>query len=133
MQFAIIENGIVQNIIEGDATDPSFSAAFPDAVELKAPGGVGSSYDPATGTFGNPPAPSAPTDRWVSSTEFEFRIPQQKRVAIRGSADANVQDFIKLVEMSPQVNVLDPRVIGAVDYMVSVNLLTSSDAQALLA
>lgn len=131
--FAVVDqSGTVTNVIEGDASDAGFLSAFPNAVPLNAPGGVGSHYNSASQTFDAPPPPAAPAEQWISRTDFLRRLTTQERIAIRGSTDPVIVDFYDLLQASPEINLKDPLTSQGLDYLTSAGLLASGRAAQIL-
>lgn len=131
--FAILDaENRVANVIIGDAEDAGFITAFPGAVPLKAPGGVGSQYDPATETFDPPAAPPAPAQQWLHSAKLLMRFTAAERIQIRASTDPVVQDFLSLLNAADKVDLKDPTTIQGFQYLVSKGFLTSARAAEIL-
>lgn len=130
MRFAILSDNIVTNIIEGDGSTEFFEA-FPNAVAWKAPGAVGSTYDADAKTFSEPPASTEPV--WLSATDFMRRFTLGERVAIRGSTDPVVVDFLDLLDKSPNVNLKDALTIQGIQYLEAQGLLTNGRSAQILA
>lgn len=132
MKFAILDaSNIVINIIEGDKFDDTFIAAFPAAVELKSPGGMGSHYDGAN--FNAPPVVTPQTERSISASKYLQRFTQTERLAIRGSTDPIVADFIGLAQVTPMIFLDDPLTIGGTQYLEAHNLIGVGRAAQILA
>ena len=93
----------------------------------------------------NPPAPgmvwspavlnfiAAPAPRTVAVFAFLSRFTQPERAGILASADANVRDFLNMLNHAPAVNLDDTLTQNGVNYLVSIALLTSARATAVLA
>lgn len=128
-RYAIVENGTVTNVIEGDGSS-DFMASFPNAVALKSPGGIGSTY--SGGNFSVPPTPAASAHNWISATKFLLRFTTQERIAIRTSTDPIVQDFIGLINTAVDVDLTDPATTQGVQYLESSGLIGSGRAAQIL-
>ena len=129
--YAILDNSnVVTNIIEGDSNDPGFAQAFPNAVPLASPGGIGSTYN--AGVFSAPPAPATSGDEWVSAEQFLMRFTQSERVAIEGSSDPGVVDFLQILRVTPNVNVKDPVTVQGVQYLEAKGLIASGRSVVIL-
>lgn len=66
-------------------------------------------------------------DTMLSISKFDFltSFTPQERSTIRSSNDAIVQDFIYLLELSDlAVNLRNPTLVAAMQYLVSINYLT---------
>lgn len=68
----------------------------------------------------------------ISKLEFTRRMTQTERIAIRNSTDDIVIDFKELLDMSPNIDVTDVDVVAGINYLVSINLLTSERSTAIL-
>ena len=62
----------------------------------------------------------------VSSYEFLNRFTQTERTAIRSSTDANVQDFISLVQAAQIVDFSDEKTLEGMACLVSLGLVTEA-------
>lgn len=100
MKYALIKNGIVQNVI---VASPGFVATLPgydhiealDAPEEQKVAGPGWLYDAATGIFSEPPEPEQPASpRHISIGAFYDRFGAFK-YAILADANPMVQALIK--------------------------------------
>ena len=88
MRYAIIKNGIVENVIDADA---EFVAALPDHCEFSDVAGIGWTWD---GEFTPPPAPPAlPQLRHISVGQFFDSFGAQK-YPILASDNPNVKALI---------------------------------------
>lgn len=128
MKIALIENGIVANIIEAETLEEAQSI-FPNAVELQSPGGIGSTY--SAGVFSEPPAPQSV--RKISRIDFMRRIPVAKRIGIRQSTDPVVVDFLAMLDVVEQVELDNSDTIAGKNYLVQQGLLTADEGAALIA
>ena len=70
----------------------------------------------------------------IKYTRYEFltKFTSEERISIRNSNDDTVKDFISLVEVTDFEDVTDDDIIAAVQYLVSVNLLTNDRATEIL-
>lgn len=68
----------------------------------------------------------------ISKLNFTRRLTQSERIAIRNSTDDIVIDFRELLDMSQEIDLNDGDLIAGIDYLVSINLLTSERASLIL-
>ena len=94
-------------------------------------------YTPPPGTT-LVPAASAPASCPVANpttipiATFLLRFTPAEFVAIKGSADPQVQQYLFVITTSPSVSLTDPIVTGGVAYLVTINLLTQARATTIL-
>ena len=75
-----------------------------------------------------PPTPP----NWITSYQFILLFTPAEHAAISASTDHKVQQFLRAISVSQKVNINDPIVVNGVNYLVSVNLLTQSNATLIL-
>jgi hypothetical protein len=116
MQYALIKNNLVENIIEADqafaqAIAPEWDAVVSTEGMTPAPG-IGWSY--ADGTFTAPvvpPAPEpAPEPRRITVGAFFDRLGDQKWPVL-ADTNASVQALIKDASVRAYINLDDPQVL----------------------
>ena len=66
--------------------------------------------------------------------DFTLRFTAEERAAIRLEAitNVNVADFLQLSQAAQEINTTDPTTIQAMDYLVSINLLTEARKEEIL-
>jgi hypothetical protein len=69
---------------------------------------------------------------WLPTYQFILLFTPAEHAAIVSSTDQKVQQFMMAISVTPQVNLNDPVVQGAIAYLVSVNLLTQANANLIL-
>ena len=121
MRYALIKNGVVDNVILGDEDfkahletvglyDHIEALDTPDEEKVSGPGWL---YDSATGVFSEPPAPE-PTPEpepipvfKITKLAFKNRFPRPKWIAARASTDVALVDFFECFDLfcfSPKVS-----------------------------
>ena len=127
--LAIIEGGIVANVIVADAWPNAI-----DVTDLVPRPGPGWSF------YGETFAPPAPVDPVVQTTPYMTqygwlsRISQQKRTAIRnlGKTDEVVEDALFLFQIAGRIDVSLPETQQLVGYLQTLGVIDANDAAALL-
>ena len=119
MIYAVVENGVVTNIVVSD------SALFPNWIQSDV-AQIGWTYD---GAAFHPPAPS-PTPVLppiITRLAFRYRLTDAEYVGILNAAkmDVEVAAWVETFNIVSQVNLDDPRTKSGLDMMVSKNLLTA--------
>lgn len=96
--------------------------------------------DPSLGFHGFGFVPVAdpdpePAQRWIHKAIFIQRIAAANRIAIRAAAktDPLIEDFLDVLYATDLVNLDNAETQAGVAYLVSENLLTAGEAEALLA
>lgn len=114
MKYALVRNGIVENIVVGEGLDGDFIPCSPVV-------GIGWTYN--NGTF----QPPIQVKVWTSY-EFLNRLTASERADIRQRAltDPNVADFLMLATAAQEVRSDDPVTIIGMDYMVLIGVFTQS-------
>lgn len=81
-----------------------------------------------------PPAPT-PAPRTISPLGFMQRLSPSNRIAIRAAAktDPIIEDFLDLLYRATLIQLEHADTLAGVGYMVSQNLITQEEADALLA
>lgn len=69
---------------------------------------------------------------WIPTWKFILLFTPAENAAIRASTDTTVQHFFDALRTTPQINLSDPIVAQGVNYLVSVSLLTQSNANLIL-
>lgn len=127
--FALIENGIVTNVITADAWPEGIDVT--DVSPRPAPGWL---YD---GSTFSPPAPATPEPEPVRIPRDDFieRFTPQEWLAnqTRAQTDANLSMALALLMGKPDgmVTLTSPRVSQALAYMVAIGTLTAPRAAAI--
>lgn len=116
-------------------TDPVAPATILAANGMSAVSGLAPldpthSWDPATKTVVVVTAPVTP--KWIPTYQFILLFTPAEHAAIQDSTDQKVQQFMMAVSVAQQVNLNDPVVQGAVNYLVTVGLLTQPNATLIL-
>lgn len=140
MKYALIKNGIVQNVIEADVDFVTRIADEWDHIEpLDTPHeqglgvGIGWGYDAATGIFTDPIPPAEPVAalaaRHITRRAFWNRFPASKEAvlrAVRLGAPAGALMLVGMldrlnsrVDASPYVNLDDEQAIEGVRWLAS--------------
>jgi hypothetical protein len=119
MNYAVVENGVVTNIVVSE------SALFPNWIQSDV-AQIGWTYDGAAFT---PPAPSPepvlPPN--ITRLAFRYRLTDAEYVGILTAAktDVSVAAWVETFNIVSQVNLNDPRTKSGLDMMVSKGLLTA--------
>jgi hypothetical protein len=119
MNYAVVENGVVTNIVVSE------SALFPNWIQSDV-AQIGWTYDGAVFT---PPAPSPepvlPPN--ITRLAFRYRLTDEEYVGILTAAktDVSVAAWVETFNIVSQVNLNDPRTKSGLDMMVSKGLLTA--------
>lgn len=112
------------------ATADEHGATVPDLTGLD--GYLSATLDPGGETY----TVTMP-DGWrppgvLESREFLRRLTPAERIAGRALADPIIEDFERLIQMGPTVNLADPDTLAGVQYLVSVGVLTEARAAEVL-
>lgn len=116
MSYAIIENGVVTNVVVAD------SALFPNWVETET-AGIGWTY--AEGVFTPPPVPEAPptppnvTEWFIDIGPFYDRFGATK-MAVLTSTDAGVKAIMSDVSIRKWIDLQRADVVSSLAYIGSV-------------
>jgi hypothetical protein len=112
MRYALVQAGKVSNVVVGEGLGSPFIAC-PASV------GIGWSYD------GSSFSPPIPAQTWTSF-EFLQRFTAAERDTIRRTAnlDAALADFLLFATAAQEIHSTDPVTVGAMDYLVSLGILT---------
>lgn len=102
-----------------DDTDPVADAATLAANGLKA-------------TTGNPPLPSPAPSNTVDTSEWLMRFTPSEFIAITNSNDAFVKQLLFCLEHTSTINLENMMVQQGVNYLASINLITSDRVSELL-
>ena len=133
MKYAWAENNTIRDICQGNPQEcytPEVAAHYTTEV----PDDIVSGATLVNGVWTNPPAPPAPPapvpqySKTMTPIEFRLLFVSAERIAIKTAAktDAVVEDFWSIIndpELA-QVNVADPQIIEALDYLVTLTILT---------
>lgn len=133
MKYAWAENNTIRDICQGDPQEcytPEVAAHYTTEV----PDDIvnGATWDGSK--WVNPPAPPAPPapvpqySKTMTPIEFRLLFVSAERIAIKTAAktDPIVEDFWSIIndpELA-QVNVADAQIIEALDYLVTIAILT---------
>jgi hypothetical protein len=119
MNYAVVENGVVTNIVVSE------SALFPNWIQSDV-AQIGWTYDGAVFTpAAPPPEPVLPPN--ITRLAFRYRLTDAEYVGILTAAktDVSVAAWIETFNIVNQVNLNDPRTKSGLDMMVSKGLLTA--------
>lgn len=133
MQYALIKNGIVENVIMADADFISTLGGYETTVEVSGLN-VGRGYIYADGSFTPPePEPVAKQTKFTK-LEFQLRFTFDELVAIETAAetDAGVRVLQRQQQAAEFINILDPNTQLGILYLVSKGLLTDVRANEIL-
>ena len=77
---------------------------------------------------------AAPVPRTITKLEYLRRFTTDERVAIRAAASANavLDDYLKLMELAQEINLDDPDTIAAVQMLEQAGLIAAGRAQEIL-
>lgn len=124
MRYALIKNGIVENVIVAEADFIQHIQAQYDHIEaLDTPdeekvGGPGWSYDAVTGTFTEPviqPDTTPVVESWkITKLAFKNRFPRAKWIAARSSTYPALVDFFESFDLATHINLKSDELITAV-------------------
>lgn len=134
MRYAVIDDGVVTNVIEvsDPATLPSFALVRTDVA------GIGWLYDAASGQFARPSEAVTPV-RVIPRPQFKMRIPPQKYGMMRDliATDIYVWTFLDILNdpALTEVELDSPFLADALDYMISAypDIVSAADKAAWLA
>lgn len=140
-RFAEVKAGVVVGVGTGSAPAEVWATEPMRAGLVEVPDDgvdyLGRTYDAATKTFGQKPAP--PPVRVISRLDFAQLFTAAERIAIRkrrATADAvadNIDDFYSLLDFTDAVH-LDRAIVAAgLTYMAAQGLLTAARKDAILA
>ncbi len=110
-------------------TDPVAPASVLSAQGLASVSGLPAldathAWSPSSKTVVTVAAPVAPN--WMPSWEFIQCFTSTEAAAAEASTDAQVKRFMLMVKMAPQINLNDPLVQGAVNYLSTIGLVAST-------
>jgi hypothetical protein len=108
----------------GTVIDSDAIAAAGYSLQTLSGNPAGQIWDPATKSFSAPPIPSTVLSTW----RFVQRFTPAEYAGIEGSTDAQVRMFLLMLQTSQTITVQDPVVQAGLQYLVSLNLLTSARA-----
>lgn len=117
-------------------TDPVAPAATLAANSLAALTGQSAldsthQWDAASKSVVTVAAPVVPN--WIPSHSFVMCFTGAETVAIKASTDAQVQRFMLMLQVAPQVDLNSSVVINGVNYLASINLIASARVAQILA
>jgi hypothetical protein len=124
MRYALIKNGVVDNVILGDEDFVAHLTAQGvydhiealDTPEEQKVGGPGWLYDAATGVF-TEPAQEAPVavEVWqITKLAFKNRFPREKWIAARASTEIALVDFFESFDLATFIDLKSAEVVTAV-------------------
>ncbi len=132
MRYAIIENGVVVNVVE--APEPMAGKEMVATLEA----GIGWTW--SNGEFTRPSLPPAAPIRRIRTLAFRRRLPVEARRALTVAAsaaldggDATLQTWLDDLAASREVDLDDPEVADGVAALVAAGLISAGQAQTLLA
>ena len=126
MRYALIKNGVVDNVILGDEDFVAHLTAqgVYDHIEaLDTPdeqkvGGPGWLYDAATGVFTEPVREEpvvAAVEVWkITKLAFKNRFPREKWIAARASTNVALVDFFESFDLATFIDLKSTEVVPAV-------------------
>lgn len=125
MRYAVIENGIVENIILIDDISQWDSPQLILELNNNEILNIGWIYNENTNPRFTAPINYQIQQQW-SSYQFLLRFTTEERAAFRAAAltDPNVADFQQLAQAAQEIINNDPMTIAGMNYLVSVGLLT---------
>jgi len=129
MRYLLIKAGIVVNAIEASAGDIAHLTGY-DAIIASAVAGPGWRYQ--SGVF-TPPEPVAAPPAQLTQLAFLRRFTAPERIAIRGSADPVVIDFLHLLSLAREIRLDDPDTLAGVGYLEQAGLVVAGRAAEILA
>ncbi|MCX7900544.1 MAG: hypothetical protein N2444_10795 [Methylocystis sp.] len=126
MRLALVKDGVVDNVIEADAdfSMPGFDVIASDIA------GPGWTYD---GARFAPPVAQAPPPATVGFLDFMNLFTQPEQAALVNSADTQVKLFMAQSMGVGEIDLGDPRVAAALDYLVAAGILAASRKTPILA
>lgn len=68
----------------------------------------------------------------ITKLAFLNKFTSAERIAIRGSADPQVEDIMQLFDAASYISSSDPNTIQGIQYLVSVGLITPTRSQEIL-
>lgn len=144
IRYALIKNGIVENVIIADAEFVATIADQWDHIELldtpeeQKVSGTGWSYDAVNGAFSAPPAESvtAPAPRTkLTKLEYMDRFTDAELAGIYAAAKQSVQVEIWLerFKLATEVDLSDPRTISGIQALEAAGLIAAGRSIEILA
>lgn len=123
MNYALIKNGVVENIIVADEAFVSTLTGYdhiealdtPEEQEVAGPGWL---YDAGTGVFSEPPVPQ--NDTWkITKLAFKTRFPRQKWMAAKAASSVNqeIDDFFETFNLATYIDLQREDTIADVSYL----------------
>lgn len=124
MRYALIKNGVVDNVILGDEDFIAHLSAQGvydhiealDTPEEQKVGGPGWLYDVATGIFTEPTVEApAVVEVWkITKLAFKNRFPREKWIAARASTEIALVDFFESFDLATFIDLKSAEVVAAV-------------------
>jgi len=140
MKYALIKNGVVENVIVASddflSTLPGYDhiEALDSAEETKV-AGPGWLYDSSTNTFTAPEVIET-VNTTMTVLEFRSRFTQAEKIAIYNAADSNVEIRIWLDDLNAVrdglVDSTDPRTVSSVQNIENAGLIAVGRANEIL-
>jgi hypothetical protein len=126
MRWAVIENGIVTNVILMDDVSQWNNPELVVPLETNEFVNIGWIYDENAEPRFAAPAVAAVQQRWTAY-QFLQRFTAAERATMRSLAltDENVADFLQLLQAAQEVVSDDPMTVAGMDYAVSVGIVTA--------
>ena len=125
---AQILNGVVENVI---VADPAvFVPTDGSTVVASATAQVGWTY--ASGVFTPVAPPVVYQVLGLDFVAFMALFTSAEEAAIITSADTQTREFVAMATGSPSIDLTNPLVIGGVEYLASINLITPARAATIL-
>lgn len=123
MNYALIKNGVVENIIVADEAFVSTLSGYDHIEALDTPeeqkvAGPGWLYDAGTGVFSEPPVPQ--NDTWkITKLAFKTRFPRQKWMAAKAAAEVSPEmaDFFETFNLATYIDLQREDTIADVSYL----------------
>ena len=123
MNYALIKNGVVENIIVADEAFVSTLTGYDHIEALDTPeeqkvAGPGWLYDAVTGEFSEPPVVN--NDTWkITKLAFKNRFPRQKWIAAKAASSVNqeIADFFETFNLATYIDLEREDTIADVSYL----------------
>jgi hypothetical protein len=126
MRWAVIDNGIVTNVILMDDVSQWNNPELVVPLETNEFVNIGCIYDENAEPRFAAPAVAAFQQRWTAY-QFLQRFTAAERATMRSLAqtDENVADFLQLLQAAQEVVSDDPMTVAGMDYAISVGIVTA--------
>lgn len=144
MNYALIKNGVVENVIVASPEFVSTLAGYDhiealDTVEEQKVAGPGWLYDADTGLFSAPIPEPSEIDWEITKLAFKNRFPRAKWIAAKVAAQSDpiLADFFETFELSTYVDLARQDTIDSVNFLTQESIpvqirITPEEATAVL-